>query len=49
LLRPYERSLLDVPPPLNEALSLLLRAEASLLERLDLPAGVSLLVKARKR
>jgi SAM-dependent methyltransferase len=48
LLRPYEQSLLDVPGPANAALTWLLSAEASLVRRVDLPAGVSLLVRARR-
>lgn len=48
LLRPYQQSLLDVPGPANAALTWLLSAEASLVQRVDLPAGVSLLVRARR-
>ncbi len=48
LLKPYEQSLLDVPGPANAALTWLLSAEAPLVRRVDLPAGVSILARARR-
>ena len=49
LLRPYQTSLLEVPPLMNTALTWLLSAEAPLVRRgVCLPAGVSLLARVRK-
>jgi SAM-dependent methyltransferase len=48
LVKPYETSLLDVPGPANLALTWLLTAEAKVLEKVDLPAGVSLFALARR-
>ncbi len=48
LIKPYETNLLDVPGPANRALTWLLLAEAALLGRVDLPAGVSLFALARR-
>lgn len=49
LLPPYQKSLIDVPEPLNVALTVALSAEAALVRRrVRLPPGVSLLVRSRK-
>jgi hypothetical protein len=46
---PAKTSYVETPGPFNAALARILRAEAAVLERMDLPFGTSLFCVAKKR
>jgi hypothetical protein len=46
--RPLQSDLGDYPGPINDALYALMRAETRLMDRIDMPFGVSILAVARR-